>query len=213
MPIIISLSHQKGGVGKTTLTLNLYDYYVRNGLKCAIVDADVQGSIREAVAVLGDQDDWSNMDIIDMPEGGKWERLEDYTEYNIILIDTPPYLSQQLPSIFAVSDFVLIPCKSSPLDALAINQTVDLVKDSMEENPNLQSGIVMNMVYHSTDFNEKVENIVAEHGLPIFKTKIANRVAYSKSLFISRSVLGEKDKKAREEIANLGTELLNILND
>lgn len=213
MPVIISLSHQKGGVGKTTLTLNLYDYYIRNGLKCAIVDADVQGSIQEAVVVLGEQEDWATMNIIEMPEEGKWERLHDYSEYNIILIDTPPYLSHQLPDIFAISDFVLIPCKASPLDALAINQTIDLVKESMEENPGLRAGIVMNMVYHSTDFNDKVESIVAEHGLPVFKSKIANRVAYSKSLFITRSVLGENDKKAKEEIANLGTELLNVLNE
>ena len=46
-PIIITLSHQKGGVGKSTLAFNLAAYFQKQGDACAVVDSDLQGTITE----------------------------------------------------------------------------------------------------------------------------------------------------------------------
>jgi chromosome partitioning protein len=41
---IITVAHQKGGVGKTTLALNL-GFCLKHSLRVAILDSDPQGSI------------------------------------------------------------------------------------------------------------------------------------------------------------------------
>ncbi len=43
--MIISVANQKGGVGKTTTTVNLGDLFAREGFRVLIVDTDVQGHV------------------------------------------------------------------------------------------------------------------------------------------------------------------------
>jgi chromosome partitioning protein len=45
--MIITLQNQKGGVGKTTLSLHLAHHLTRSGSRVLVVDADPQGSARD----------------------------------------------------------------------------------------------------------------------------------------------------------------------
>ena len=47
-PIIISVINQKGGVGKTTLTLNLGAALARRGHKILLIDADLQANLTQS---------------------------------------------------------------------------------------------------------------------------------------------------------------------
>lgn len=211
MPAIISTAHQKGGVGKTTLVLNLYSYLNKQGYNCAIVDADPQGSITDLYDRLGEQEGWKNLQLIKRNSFGSFTDLEGMEDYDVLLVDTPPYLSNTLPEIFEVSDFVLVPCKASPLDALAIQNTLELIEDAVKRKPMLKTAIVMNMAITGTDFNDQVRKILEEHGFPVLKTEIGNRIAYSRSLLLSPSVSSEKNPKATQEIESLIQEIFTIL--
>jgi chromosome partitioning protein len=207
MPAIITLAHQKGGVGKTTLTLNLYAYLNKH-VRCAIVDADPQGSIIDLFEQLKEQEGWRDVELISRNAFKSFADLSRLEQYDILLIDTPPYMLNTLPEIFTASDFVLIPSKASPLDALAIQSTVELVKAAQTLNPHLKAAIVLNMTINNTDFSQQVRQILAQAGLPILNTEIGNRVAYSRSLLFAPSVFGEGNSKAAEEITALANEIV-----
>lgn len=197
--LIISVVHQKGGVGKTTLALNLA-YCLAENLKVGIADTDLQGSISEIADFL------QGIDLIPLEKIRNREPLT----YDIILIDTPPYLTNQLHDIFLLSDFVLIPTKAGYLDALAVKATIALYKEALKEKPTLKGGVILNMLMHNTNLNEEIKEILEGYDLPLLQTTISHRVSFARSPMTS-GVFNSDDSRAKNEIVNLTEEIFTYL--
>ena len=121
---VITVAHQKGGVGKTTLALNL-SFLFKDTLKVGILDTDLQGS----VVGLGDLLEGITLVPQEVLTTGNLPELD------ILIIDTPPYLTDQLSTLFEISDFVLVPTKVSYLDVMAIKATIALIAEAQKQNP------------------------------------------------------------------------------
>ena len=197
--ITISIVHQKGGVGKTTLALNLAYCFAEN-LKVAISDTDVQGSISEIADFLEGIDLVSLDQIQNLPALG----------YDVLIIDTPPYLTNQLNNIFLLSDFVLIPTKIGYLDALAIKSTLALYHSAKKEKESLQGAILVNMLMHNNNLNQEVRDILLTYNLPLLKTHVTQRISFARSPMTS-GIFNSEDAKAKNEIVALANEILDFL--
>lgn len=197
---IITVAHQKGGVGKTTLALNL-GYCLQNSLRVAILDSDPQGSI----SGLGELVGLKGIDLIPLD---KITAIQD--RYDVAIIDTPPYLSNKLPDFFEMSAFVLIPTKAGVLDAMAIKATIALLKKSQTKRPNLKAAIVLNMIQHRTSLTDDIKQVLEDYEMPIMETMISQRVSYARSP-ITGGVFETDDDKAKQEILDLTKEILNYL--
>ncbi|MFN3487545.1 MAG: AAA family ATPase [Emticicia sp.] len=198
---IITVAHQKGGVGKTTLSLNLATFF-KDHLKVGLLDGDPQesitglGSLLEGVQIIA-HDKLSKLDAIQK-------------EVDLLVIDTPPYLTSKLPELFDISDYVLIPTKVGYLDVMAIKATIALLKEAQKRRPNLKSGVVLNMVKNRTSINDEIKKIIQGYDIPLHNTVICDRVSYTRSV-ISSGVMDGQDEKAKEEITNLAGEIIESL--
>ncbi|GAB3719671.1 ParA family partition ATPase [Spirosoma flavus] len=198
---VITIAHQKGGVGKTTLAINLA-YAFAEGSKVAIVDADLQGSVSDLSDFL------TGIDIVPL------DRLlsAGLAGYDLVIVDTPPYLSNRLSELFAVSNYVLVPTKAGILDAMAIRATINLLRQSMELKPALKAGIVLNMVLPRTSLNDEVKDILTEYGIYLHPTAISQRVSYTRSP-MTNGVFGGEDQRAKDEVIELASEIINRLSE
>jgi len=192
---IILITHQKGGVGKSTLAFNLAQNISSNA-KVAVLDMDVQGSLAQLKDLVTD------FEII--PYQDKIEKIKDL-EYDFIFIDTPPYLSNHLSKLIQIADLIIIPTKAGFLDLLAIESTINLIET---ENKIGQAMVVFNMIKVNTTLTIDILIGLEEYNIKIANTHISDLVS------ITRSVLEKgikNDKNAQNQLVNLTKEVLTAL--
>ena len=195
MAKIITVAHQKGGVGKSTLTLNL-GLLFQAKLRTAIIDTDLQGSLIDLKNI--------NLTVLNNIPADEIPLMD----FDLILIDTPPYLSDILRELLLISDFVLVPSKAGFFDAMAIHSTLGLINDAMSKNGNLKSGIVLNMIKNSSSITSEVKCLFNNSSTPLLNTIIHDRVSFTRSP-MTGGILNSDDDRAIEEIYLLAEEILN----
>lgn len=192
MAKIILTTHQKGGVGKSTLLFNLAVNLKENAKVC-IIDFDAQGSLYQVRGL-------SQVPIF--PEA-KLKEIQN-SDFDFIFIDTPPYLSNALPELCNLADVIIIPTKAGVLDLLAIKSTIEIIEQSRNEN---KAVIVFNMVKPNTTLTEEIKSQLSEYNVRVSKNMISDLVAFSRSVLINGV---EDNNKAQKQIDALTKEVLTI---
>ncbi len=208
MPLIISVTNQKGGVGKSTLALNLSSYFSKNGVASAVVDSDAQGSIANLVATFGENNSYGSVNLIPRSSFTAFSDLTKKSEFEVLLIDTPPYLSTDLAEIFRISDFVLVPTKPAAFDMFAIESTLELIRKAQKSKPELKVGVVINMSVPGSKHVEEIKTYLRGKNVMVMDTEIVKRVEFERCLLSYDSIFSSADEKAKAEIKNLGEEII-----
>lgn len=198
---IIAVSHQKGGVGKSSLTINLALCYAYD-LKVAVIDIDPQGSLQSIAKMI------QGVDFLPVEDyqGNDIKKLKNL-DYDLILIDTPPYLTDNLTTIFSLSDYVLVPSKVSYVDIMAVRATIAMIKETKAQNPSIKAGLVLNMVKTGSTINEEIGELIKDLDIDLLQTTIGDRVSFTRSMILN-GIFETDDEKAKDEITNLAREIL-----
>ena len=195
MPKIILITHQKGGVGKSTLTFNLAQNIAANS-RVAVLDFDLQGSLSQLEELVTD------FKII--PYQDKLESISEL-QYDFIFIDTPPYLSNHLAKLISISDLIIVPTKAGILDLLAIKSTLAIIE---QEKRTMDALVVFNMIKPNTTLTLDILIGLEEYNVKIATTHISDLVAFTRSVLL-RGV--SNDKNAQKQIDQLTEEILTKL--
>lgn len=195
MAKIILITHQKGGVGKSTLTFNLAQNFSSNS-KVAVLDFDLQGSLSQLKEIVTD------FDVIPYVE--EINTISDLN-YDFIFIDTPPYLSNHLSKLIQIADLILVPTKAGILDILAIKSTLKLIEHEHKSNSTL---IVFNMIKPNTTLTQDILISLEEYNVPIAKTQISDLVAFTRSVIMNGVT---NDRNAKFQLDQLTKEVLFLL--
>ena len=114
--MIISFLNQKGGVGKTTLAVNVAACLALIGHRILLVDADKQGSATTWASLREDND----FQVISLArENMARDAMQMATDYDHTIIDGPPHAERIARSCIAASDLVLLPIEPSGLSTWA----------------------------------------------------------------------------------------------
>ena len=195
MPKIILITHQKGGVGKSTLTFNLAQNIAANS-RVAVLDFDLQGSLSQLEELVTD------FKII--PYQDKLESISEL-QYDFIFIDTPPYLSNHLAKLISISDLIIVPTKAGILDLLAIKSTLAIIE---QEKRTMDTLVVFNMIKPNTTLTLDILIGLEEYNVKTATTHISDLVAFTRSVLLKGV---SNDKNAQKQIDQLTEEILTKL--
>lgn len=206
--MIIGILNQKGGVGKTTLTLNLAASFAAGGLSTLVVDADPQGSaltwstVREAEPMFP---------VIGMAKPTLHKELPTIAEkYDVTLIDGAPRVNDLGRAVIMASDLVVIPVQPSPYDVWACEETCTLIKEAQQYREELDAVFAINRKIVNTVIGRDVATALADQPFPILDAHITQRVAFAESAAAGLSVFETAPgSEAANEINALATAIWN----
>ncbi|SDX20631.1 ParA family partition ATPase [Paracoccus sanguinis] len=203
---IITVAQQKGGSGKTTLTVNLAIVLRRQGLRVAVLDTDPQGSLgRWFIERLDRVGEDEGLEFTTSSAwGASYEGEKLKRRFDVVLIDTPPKIESDLRPALRIADLIVVPVASSQVDLWATEGVLDLAQ--REKRPVL---IVLNRVRPNTRLGAEVAAGAAALGVDVAETTVANRVAYAETLGQGSAVAEGPKGPARDEIAALADEVMS----
>ncbi|MGI3171709.1 ParA family partition ATPase [Pseudooceanicola sp. C21-150M6] len=203
--MIISFLNQKGGVGKTTLSVNVAGCLARQGHRVLLIDADKQGSATTWASLRED----APFQVVSMARANMArDALKLAQDYDHTIIDGPPHAEEIARSCIVASDFVALPIEPSGLSTWASDLTVRQVKEAQEFKPTLKCGFVVSRKIGKTVIGRDIRNMAAEAGLPILESEIEQRVAFAEGMTMGQTIFewaGESN--AAREIEHLTKEI------
>jgi chromosome partitioning protein len=213
---VITICNQKGGSGKTTVSMQLAGSLAHRGHKVLVVDADPQGTATRWAASAEDDTPFPASVVGLSAASTKVHReVKKFVEdYEFILIDCPPAADSPVPqSALLIADLALVPVIPSPLDLWASVGIRKVIESVMEINETLIARLVVNQCQPNTNLAKEVMEVLPEFGIELVRVQLRQRTVYRQSAVFGQTVhnFGRDAAAAIAEVNALTDEVLELM--
>ncbi|EKN6008497.1 chromosome partitioning protein ParA [Yersinia enterocolitica] len=205
--MIVTVGNTKGGVGKTTLAVNLAIARALAGRDVWLIDGDRQGTAQTAISIRADAGHSPGIACATYPDGAtlRAQVQQQAGKFDDIIIDAGGRDSTALRAALVLSDVLIVPFQPRSYDVWALNDIAGLVEEARSVRDNLRAVAVLNCAdpgEHSTDNDEAAAAVADVPQFEYLATPIRRRKSFSNAAGAGLSVLEFKpaDKKAINEL-------------
>jgi len=184
--MIILIGGEKGGVGKTTLAVNLATLRARGGREILLVDADKQASANLWAGIRLEAGLRPRIPCIQKLGKTVGPEVRDLaSKYQDVIIDAGGRDSAELRSALTVARLAVFPLRASLFDAATLENLDTLVETAQAFNPELVAGVLINLGSphpQVREVDEAKELVETYAHLQLFRTVVRDRIVFRKSV-------------------------------
>ncbi|EBA3920924.1 ParA family protein [Salmonella enterica] len=203
---VIAFLNGKGGVGKTTLVINVAWCLSRLGFNVAVIDTDAQGSV---VNWANESCPFTIYQAATDREVYNIKKITSRYKYDFVLIDGAAQISAISAAAVMVSDVVLIPLSASPLDFAASGAIVSVIEARAALKPVTARFLITKRVTNAR-MNQTLQEAINATEIAVMKQGTKHRQSYVKSLLDGGSIFDSSDSQAKAEIELITNEILSL---
>lgn len=205
----ISLLQLKGGVGKSTLAINLIGYFISRNKRVLGVDGDLGQGTLTAWSHLFNHKNYTSVGINTLDELMAVLQEAD-NQFDIVITDLPPRLADIARSSLVFSDLVLMPVYASAPDIWAAGDISPLIEAAKKEG-DVNLRIVWNRfkpTKRKEDFKESSKEYLGHKEMT---QTISDYVAYSDVVGMGTWVGAHNHPKAKAEFIKFAKEVEKLV--
>ena len=204
--MILTIGNVKGGVGKTTLAVNLAIALASAKRDVLLIDGDEQGTALAFTNLRATAKGQPGYTAVALHGASIRIQVRQLApKYSDIVIDVGGRDTGSLRAALTVTEVILIPTKPRSFDLWGVDQTADLISEAREINDPLRAIAVLNEADPQGKDNQAAFDALAEvPGLEIAPVMIGRRKAFPNAAASGLSVIEyHDDHKASDEMRQL----------
>ena len=206
MARVIAAANLKGGVGKSTLTINLAAAMESAGVRTGIIDIDAE---QQAAARWKDVRGDKPPVVISPVHTRLPQAVAELAGRGVelILVDCPAFARGPTERAIEVADLVLIPCRATVQDLQFVEQTVDMA--AAREKP---TAIILNAVEPQVRETDEARAYLEKQGIPLAPCFLSKAVVYHRAITAALGATEyEPSSKAAQELLSLSDWISRLL--
>ena len=210
--MIVAFVQTKGGVGKTTLAVNLaVERVKRAGRNVLLVDADEQGTASDFTAIRSER--LGAAGFVLLPASGADVRDQVLTRaggFDDVLIDAGGRDTASLRATLTVADIVVVPFQPRSFDVWTLDKVATLIAEAKALNSGLRAYAVLNCADPQGQDNVAAAEALADNKqIRYLDAPLVRRKAFPNCNAIGLGVLEspQPDRKACKELIALAEKL------
>lgn len=158
--MVVAVVNEKGGSGKTTLSVNLACKLAQEGDEVLLVDADPQRSTEAFINIRTNE----NLPLLfnsvtKLGDGLAREIKSLGDKYDAIVIDTGGRDSKEMRQALAVADIIIIPSVPSQYDVVVLDKMISLYDEVSVINPDSRAFIVIDKASPNPFLEKKINDL------------------------------------------------------
>lgn len=206
--MILTVGNTKGGVGKTTLALNIAIARALAGRDVWYIDGDRQGTGQIALTIRAENETIPFIACAQYADGAtlRQQVKQASNKYQDIVIDAGGRDSTALRAALSITDALIVPFAPRSLDVWALSDMCHLIDEARAVRGDFPAYAILNNADATGSDNSEAVEAIADHPqLQYLDAPIKRRKSLATSAGKGISVLEftPKDQKAIEEIQHL----------
>lgn len=208
--MIITVGNTKGGVGKTTLAVNVAVARAMAGRDVWLIDGDRQGTAQTAISVRAEAGHLPGIACATYPDGPtlRAQVQQQASKFDDVVIDAGGRDSTALRAALVLSDVLLVPFQPRTYDVWALNDIAALIDEARSVRDGLRCYAVLNCADPGEQSTDNAEAAIAVAEISQFEylpTPLRRRKAFANAAGAGQCVLELKpnDAKANAELNSL----------